>query len=215
MSLLGQSEPPENPRNSAPSARVRVPLLSLAVVISFLIGAIAGMVAYRYAAAAGKPRMALPTPVPTPAASNPPTAVATQPAVSTQPVGGTQWVLRSVTFQLVEGNAQVTLLVDQPIPYDAHRLDQPDRVYLDLHGARLAPDLAGKTVFVNQAGVSKIRMAQSQPDTVRVVLDLEKRFDYSVVDQSNPPGLVVKLTPYAPPGKRRSAGGHPKKTAER
>ena len=215
MSLLGQSEPPENPRNSAPSARVRVPLLSLAVVISFLIGAIAGMVTYRYAAAAGKPRMALPTPVPTPAVSNPPTAVAAQPAVSTQPVVGTQRVLRSVTFQLVEGNAQVTLLLDQTIPYDAHRLDQPDRVYLDLHGVRLAPDLAGKTLFVNRGGVSKIRMAQSQPETVRVVLDLEKRFDYSVAQQNNPPGLVVKLTPHAPPGERSSADNHPGKAAER
>lgn len=190
MSLLGQSERPENPQNTAQSARVRVPLLSLAVVLSFLIGAIAGMVAYRYAATTGKPRTALPTPAPAPVVSNPPSAVGTQPAV------GTQRVLRSVAFHLVDGNAQVTLVLDQPIPYDAHRLDQPDRVYLDLHGARLAPDLSGKTVFVNQGGVSKIRMAQSQPDTVRVVLDLEKRFDYSVVEESNPPGLVVKLTPH-------------------
>jgi len=198
MSLIDQSERPENLRDSAPSARVRVPLLSLAVVLSFLIGAIAGMVAYRYAATKGKPQMAQPTPAPAPVVSNPPTEVATQPAVNIQ------GLLRSVAFQMVDGNAQVNLVLEQPIPYDAHRLDQPDRVYLDLHGARLAPDLAGKTVFVNQGGVSKIRMAQSQPDTVRVVLDLEKRFDYSVAQESNPPRLVVKLTPHATPGKRGS-----------
>ena len=190
MSLLDQSEPPENLPDSAPSARVRVPLLSLAVVLSFLIGAMAGMVAYRYAAIKGKPQTAQPTPAEAPVVSNPP------PAVSTQPAVGTQRVLHSVAFHLVEGNAEVTLVLDQPIPYDAHRLDHPDRIYLDLHGAHLAPDLSGKTVLVNKGGVSKIRMAQSQPDTVRVVLDLEKRFDYSVVEKSNPPGLVVKLTPH-------------------
>ena len=190
MSTFDQSERPENPQNSAQSARVRAPLLSLAVVLSFLIGAVAGMVAYRYAATKSKPRVALPTPAPAPVVSNLPTAVGTQPAV------GTQRVLRNVAFHLLNGNAQVTLVLDQPISYDAHRLDQPDRVYLDLHGTHLAPDLVGKTVLVNQGGVSKIRMAQSQPDTVRVVLDLERRFDYSVVQESNPPGLVVKLTPH-------------------
>jgi len=207
MSPFEQSEPTEKPRSAAQAARVRVALSSLAVVLSFLIGAFGGLVAYRYAATKGKPWTAQPTPAPAPAITNlppavasaidnPPPVVAAQTVAGPQPVVGTQRILRSVAFHFVDGNAQVALVLDQPIPYDAHELDQPYRVYLDLHGARLAPDLSGKTVLVNKAGVSKIRTAQSQLDTVRVVLDLDKRFDYSVVQETNPAGLVVKLTPH-------------------
>jgi len=196
MSPFDQSEYPEN---TPPTARVRVPLLSLAVALSLLIGAIAGMVAYRYAASGGKPRVAQPAPVAARAVNNPP-AVGNQPAV------------RKVDLQLVDSNAQVTLVLDQPVPYDAHRLDHPDRVYLDLHGARLAPELSGKTIFLNKGGVSDIRLAQSQPDTVRVVLDLEKRFDYSVAQQTQPATLVVKLAPRAARRKRPAAASQPQQS---
>jgi N-acetylmuramoyl-L-alanine amidase len=177
-------------------------LLTLAVLLSLLIGAVAGMVAYRYAATRGKPRTALPAPVAAPAVNNPP-AAASQPAV------------RKIDFQQVDNNMQVTLVLDQPIAYDAHRLDHPDRVYLDLHGARLTPELSGRTVFVNKGAISDVRLAQSQPDTVRVVLDLEKRFDYSVTQQTQPVALVVKLTPHVPARRKRpaSAGSQAPKTS--
>jgi hypothetical protein len=38
---------------------------------------------------------------------------------------------------------------------------------------------------VNSGGVSDIRLAQTQSDTVRMVLDLEKRFDSSVAAVPN------------------------------
>ncbi|HYN16201.1 MAG TPA: AMIN domain-containing protein [Terriglobales bacterium] len=181
--------------------RVRIPL---AVVLSLLVGAVAGIVAYRYAATGGKPRTAPPAPVTAPALPAPGATA----AVSNKPA-----VLR-VDPQLIDGKMHVTITLDQPVPYDAHRLDHPDRVYIDLHGARLAPELAGKTLFVNKGGVSDIRMAQTQPDTVRVVLDLEKRSDYSVAQQTNPPALVLKLTPRPPTrSKRHAASTQPKKTS--
>lgn len=198
MSALHQSDYPEDPQNSPQAVKVRIPLVGLAVALSLLVGAVAGIVASRYPATGGKPRTAVPAPV---AALPPPVATA---AVGNQPA------VRRVDPQFINGNLQLTLTLDQPVPYDAHRLDHPDRVYIDLHGARLAPELAGKTVFVNNGGVSDIRLAQTQPDTVRVVLDLEKRFDYSVTQQTNPAALVVKLMPHAR-RKRHPASSQPKK----
>ncbi len=200
MSALHQSDYPEDPRNNPQAVKVRIPLVGLAVLLSLLVGAVAGIVAYRYAATGGKPRTVVPAPV---AAPPPPVATA---AVSNQPA------VRRVDPQFINGKLQLTLTLDQPVPYDAHRLDHPDRVYLDLHGARLAPELAGKTVFVNNGGVSDIRLAQTQPDTVRVVLDLEKRFDYSVTRQTNPAAVVVKLRPHAR-RKRHPASNQPKKAS--
>jgi len=201
MSVFDQSEHQEDASNRAPAVRARIPLVGLAVVLSLLGGAVLGIMAYRYAATGGKPRTAPPAPVAAPVVEN-------QPALSRQPA------VRMVDSHLIDGNMQVTISLDQPLPHDAHRLDHPDRVYIDLHGARLAPELAGRTVFVNQGGIAHIRLAQTQPDTVRVVLDLEKRFDYSAVPQTNPAALVVKLTPHTPArSKRRPPGSQPKKTS--
>jgi N-acetylmuramoyl-L-alanine amidase len=141
-----------------------------------------------------------------------PAPVAAPPPPVATTAGLSQPAVRRADREFINGNLQLTLALDQPVPYDAHRLDHPDRVYIDLHGARLAPDLAGKTVFVNNGGVADIRLAQTQPDTVRVVLDLEKRFDYSVTQQTNPAALVVKLRPHVR-RKRHPASSQPKKAS--
>ncbi|HVP52588.1 MAG TPA: AMIN domain-containing protein [Terriglobales bacterium] len=197
---------PEDLPSEAPGAPARTPLAGLAVVLSLLVGAIAGIMVYRYTAASARPQTAPPARVAAPGAAN-------QPAAE-QPAASGRSELKRIDCQLVNGNMQVTMFLDQPVPYDAHRLDQPDRVYIDLHGARLSPELAGKTMFLDKAGVSRIRLAQTQPDTVRAVLDLEKRFNYSVASQTNPTALVVKLTPWTPRSKRRPAGSKPEKTPQ-
>jgi len=191
--------------NEAPGAPARTPLAGLAVVLSLLIGAIAGIVVYHYTAGA-RPQTAPPARVAAPGTGYQPPAE--------QPAASARSELKRIDCQLVNGNMQVTMFLDQSVPYDAHRLDQPDRVYIDLHGARLSPELAGKTIFLDKAGVSRIRLAQTQPDTVRAVLDLEKRFSYSVASQTNPSALVVKLTPWTPRSKRRPAGSKPEKTPQ-
>jgi hypothetical protein len=159
---------------------IKIPVIGLAIVLSLLLGAVAGVVAYRYRSSTRHAGSAQQAP----------------PAKGTAPE---KPLLRRADPQIVNGSMEVTLTLDQAVPYDAHRLEHPDRVYVDLHDARLAPELSGKTLFVNSGGVSDIRLAQTQSDTVRVVLDLEKRFDFSVNAVSDPHSLVIKLTP--PPAK--------------
>jgi N-acetylmuramoyl-L-alanine amidase len=212
MGALHQNEYPEDVQNGEQSVRVRIPLAGLAIALSLLVGAVAGIVAYRYAAADGK----LPTPRPAPVAAAAPAverpvekpAVTERPAVSNsnQPAA-----VQRIDPQLVKGNLQLTITLDQIVAYDAHRLDHPDRIYVDLHGVRLTAELASKTAFVNQGGVSDIRLAQAQPDTVRVVLDLDKRYDYSVTQQTNPAAVVLKLMPHAPGHRQHRPAASPAK----
>jgi hypothetical protein len=193
MNATEQSEPKEARHNGGQVVRVHVPIAGLAIALG--LGAIIGIVTYRYGATGGKPRTAPPALIPASVITN-------KPAV------------RRVDPQLINGKMQITIILDQPVLYDAHRLDHPDRVYLDLHNARLAPELSSKTVFVNQGGLTDVRMAQTQPDAVRVVADLEKRFDYSVTQQASPAALIVELKPRKHPArKRRTADEQPKKTS--
>jgi len=212
MDALHLNEYPEDAENSEQGVRVRIPLAGLAIALSLLVGAAAGIIAYHYAAAGGKPPAVKPAPItaaaPTaekPAVNEKPEekpatrekpVVSEQPATSEKPSVGGQPAVRRIETKLVHGHLQLTITLDQVVPYDAHRLDHPDRIYVDLHGAHLAPGLSSHTAIKKQGGVSNIRLGQIPPDTVRVVLDLDKRFDYSITQQTNPAALVLKLTPH-------------------
>jgi len=164
--------------SNAPGLRVRLPVIGVAVVLGLLVGGVAGLVVL-WSAVASKSRTRLPVAVST----------AAKQEIRDWPM------VRKIDAQTVAGAMQVTISVDQLTGYDAHRLAHPDRIYLDLHDVRLAPDLEGKTLFINHDGLNDIRLADTQPDTVRVVLDLEKRRDYTLLEQTNPQSLIVRLRP--------------------
>jgi hypothetical protein len=66
--------------------------------------------------------------------------------------------VRRIDYQTFDGNPQVTIVLDWLVAYDAHRLDYPDRVYVDLHDARPEPKIAGRAVFAN-TGNRRLRSA--------------------------------------------------------
>ncbi len=102
--------------------------------------------------------------------------------------------LRRVSAEEVKGHMQVSFAFDQMVPYDAHRLNDPYRIYVDLHGLHLAREIS-QTVQVNAGGIQRIRTAQTQPDTVRVVLDLDSSSRYSITAVSSPPQLLLEVIP--------------------
>lgn len=208
MLNLQPNEYPEDVEQREPSVRLRIPLAGLVIALSLLSGAAAGIFAYRYAANRSRPRSvasALVAPaqpaVQTPAAGetaapNEPPVIQEKPATGEKPAVGKQAAVRRVELRLMNGDQQLTISLDQMVPYDAHRLDHPERIYVDLHGAHLAPEVASRAAAVKQDGISGIRLGQIPPDTVRVVLDLDQRFDYSIRQQENPAAVVLKLMPH-------------------
>jgi N-acetylmuramoyl-L-alanine amidase len=77
--------------------------------------------------------------------------------------------------------------------YRAGRLQNPDRLYLDLFGAQLAPKLQGRPIEVIDHIVSSVRAAQYQRDVVRVVMDIHSLRDYHVFAINNPYRLVIDV----------------------
>ena len=80
------------------------------------------------------------------------------------------------------------------VQYEAARVSNPDRIFFDLHGARLAPNLNGKQVEVVDDGyLKRIRAAQFQADTTRVVLDVTNVSQYSAFLLPNPWRLIIDI----------------------
>ena len=80
------------------------------------------------------------------------------------------------------------------VQFKAARVEHPDRIFFDLHGAKLAPGLAGKSFAITDDGyLRNIRAAQSGPDVTRIVLDVQPVAEYSAFLLPNPYRLIIDI----------------------
>lgn len=89
--------------------------------------------------------------------------------------------------------SRIVIAVEGEAKFDTIRLANPDRIVLDLENTRLSPTLVGKTFPIEDGFLRQIRVAQFTPTVTRVVLDVQKIEDYSVIPLPNPFRLVVDI----------------------
>ena len=89
---------------------------------------------------------------------------------------------------------RVAIDLGDDVTYEAARVPNPDRIYFDLHGTRLAQELVGKSFAVTDDGfLKKIRAAQFSNDMTRVVLDVNDVTQYSAFLLPNPYRLIIDI----------------------
>ncbi len=137
------------------------------------------------------PEIAYPAPVeekPQPVAASaarPPASAAAAKAVA-RVTGVRHWSTPSYT--------RVAIDLGDEVEYQAVRVEHPDRIFFDLHHARLAPELIGKSFSVTDDGfLTRIRAAQFSDDVTRVVLDVHEVTDYSAFLLPNPYRLIIDI----------------------
>jgi N-acetylmuramoyl-L-alanine amidase len=89
---------------------------------------------------------------------------------------------------------RVAIDLQDEVRYEAVRVPNPDRIFFDLHGARLSPELIGKSDEVIDDGFLKqVRAAQFSNDVTRIVLDVSDVSDYSAFLLPNPSRLIIDV----------------------
>jgi N-acetylmuramoyl-L-alanine amidase len=88
---------------------------------------------------------------------------------------------------------RVAIDLDDEVKYEAGRIPKPDRIFFDLHNAKLASTLIGKTFEVGDGFLRTVRVAPYQKDVVRIVLDVEDVSDYSAFLLPNPYRLIIDI----------------------
>ncbi|MBS1801247.1 MAG: N-acetylmuramoyl-L-alanine amidase [Acidobacteria bacterium] len=89
---------------------------------------------------------------------------------------------------------RVAIDLGDDVTYEAARVPNPDRIYFDLHGTRLAQALVGKNFSVTDDGfLKRIRAAQFSNDMTRVVLDVSDVTEYSAFLLPNPYRLIIDI----------------------
>jgi N-acetylmuramoyl-L-alanine amidase len=112
-------------------------------------------------------------------------------SVNSKGTGETPWVRRIRAS--VNGDAtRVTIDLEDAVQYTSRRIANPDRIFFDLHGARLTPEARGN-IHVDGSLLTAVRVAQNHNGVVRVVLDVNGVKDYAASVTGNPPQLLIDL----------------------
>jgi len=100
---------------------------------------------------------------------------------------------------------RVTIDLESSVQYTSGRIANPDRIFFDLHAARLTPDVARGNIHVDGGLLTAVRVAQNHVGVVRVVLDVTGVKDYSASLTNNPTQLLIDLYGNPPAAPVRTA----------
>ena len=107
--------------------------------------------------------------------------------------GGVVNAVTAVSIVPSSGRAEVVVAISGPVEVSDFVLSGPNRVVLDLSGARLGLP-AHMYDKVSRAGITNVRLAQYKPDVVRLVLELDSARDYEVTRSENEIRIAVTGT---------------------
>jgi len=103
------------------------------------------------------------------------------------------WTVRDIRHWSNPNYTRVVIDVDGQVQYRFGRLSNPNRLYVDLLGAQMDPQLQGRTLDVSDRYLKGVRGAQNQAGVVRVVLDLKTLRDFHIFTIADPYRLIIDI----------------------
>jgi len=103
--------------------------------------------------------------------------------------------VQKVRTNVTADSTEVIIDLEDSVQYTSGRITNPDRIYFDLHAARLSAAMARANIHVSGDLLTKVRVAQNHSSVVRVVLDVDGVRDYAVSLTKKPTRLVIELYP--------------------
>ena len=112
--------------------------------------------------------------------------------LSTSSIASEKIDVKSIRSWSSPDYTRVVIDLSGHVEFSKNCLSDPDRIYFDLKNTRLSKDI--KTAFPVGDGMLKaVRAGQFDPDTVRIVLDLEMIKDFNTFFLDNPARLVIDI----------------------
>ena len=102
--------------------------------------------------------------------------------------------LIAVGTSSVNDHEQVEIEVTGSFTYESHRVHNPERIFIDLHGT--IPDTHDPFSYIrgtSTKAIKRIRVGLNAPTTTRVVMDLAAAFPFTMTRLSGPERLAVDL----------------------
>ena len=148
----------------------------------------------------------------------PPTRVSGTTSGGQKPRSGEIPHVQKIRSTVTPDGAEIIIELEDSVQFISGRIANPDRIYFDLHAAKLSPALLHNKIKVAGDLVDQVRVAQNQGGVVRVVLDVTGVKDYAASLMQKPSRLVIELygdkSSHAPAQSAKASPPAPK-TAEK
>ena len=90
-------------------------------------------------------------------------------------------------------HTRIIVRLNDTVTFDSAHLYAPDRIYFDLHKARVGSKIRGKSIDFQSGLLKSVRVGQNKPNVVRIVLDPDGAKSYSAALVGKPYRLVIDL----------------------
>jgi N-acetylmuramoyl-L-alanine amidase len=101
--------------------------------------------------------------------------------------------VQKIRTNVTADSTEVIIDLEDSVLYSSGRIANPDRIYFDLHAARLSPAMVRANIHVSGDLLTGVRAAQNKAGVVRVVMDVNGVKDYAVSLTKKPTRLVIEL----------------------
>jgi N-acetylmuramoyl-L-alanine amidase len=105
---------------------------------------------------------------------------------------GTPRVLDIKTWN-ADDATRIVVTLEDTISFNSAHIASPDRIYFDIHRAKLTPPLSKKTLDVKAGLLKSVRVGQNKDGVVRLVLDVDGARDATAYLLANPYRLVIEV----------------------
>jgi N-acetylmuramoyl-L-alanine amidase len=92
-----------------------------------------------------------------------------------------------------ETSTRIVIDVERRVPIRSDVARNPDRLWVDLVGARLHPNLKERAFPVGDGLLEQVRIGKNREDVVRVVLDFKDVWEHQVFYLDNPTRLIIDV----------------------
>jgi N-acetylmuramoyl-L-alanine amidase len=100
-------------------------------------------------------------------------------------------IIRGITRTSLDDGVRVSIEVDRELSFRQEPLQNPQRLFFDLKGARPSTALQGSTLKFEEDIIREIRVGRHPKNVTRVVMDTEGTHSYSVFTLYNPFRVII------------------------
>ena len=110
-----------------------------------------------------------------------------------------------IRFWTQTDTTRIAVEVTSGYKMKSDRLQNPDRLFFDIIGVKPQAGKGIQTITVGDARIKQIRVAETQPGTTRLVLDLSSAVDFDASQLTNPDRLIIEVRPHGAARRQPSA----------
>jgi N-acetylmuramoyl-L-alanine amidase len=101
--------------------------------------------------------------------------------------------ITAIRYAATPNGERITINLGRDVKYNAQRLSNPDRIFFNLYGAKLASSQIGKDVKANGNLLKAFRASDFKPGEARVVLEVAEDVTFQSAFSGNPHRLIIDL----------------------